>query len=109
MHSAIKSEDWGNLGSILRIELTNSGSGYASNNLPTLTLESANTVSGANATFTVNGIQGASANVTVDIANNSVGIGSIRQIDIRNPGINFRASHQRQPAVGARDGHGCRR
>jgi len=93
LKSAIKSEDWGNLGSILRIELTNLGSGYASNNLPTLTLESANTVSGANATFTINGIQGASANVTVDIANNSVGIGSIRQIDIRNPGINYSSAN----------------
>jgi len=100
LKSAIKSEDWGNLGSILRIELTNLGIGYLSNNLPTLTLESANTVSGANASFTVNDIQGVSANVEVDIANNAVGIGSIREISIRNPGINFSSANVSANTVG---------
>jgi hypothetical protein len=100
LKSAIKSEDWTNIGPILRIELTNLGSGYTSANLPVLTLESANTVSGANASFTVNNIQGVSANVTVDIANNSVGIGSIRQIDIRNPGINFSSANVSATTVG---------
>jgi len=87
--SQIKDEDWTNLGSILRIELTNLGDNYTSANLPTLTIEAGNTVSGSNAAFTVQNIQGVSANVVVDIANNSVGIGSIRQVDIINPGINF--------------------
>jgi hypothetical protein len=103
LHSAIKSEDWTNIGPILRIELTNIGGGYTSANLPVLTLESANTVSGANASFTVNNIQGVSANVTVDIANNSVGIGAIRQINIQNPGINFTSANVN--ATGQGDGN----
>jgi hypothetical protein len=46
-------------------------------------------VSGANAVITVVDIQGVSANVSVDVANNDIGIGSIREIDITNFGIAY--------------------
>jgi hypothetical protein len=91
--SQIKNEDWANQGPILRIELTNLGDNYTSASLPTITIEAANTVSGSNAAFTVQNIQGVSANVVVDIANNAVGIGSIRQINIIDPGINYSSAN----------------
>jgi hypothetical protein len=46
-------------------------------------------VSGANAVITVVDIQGVSANVSVDVANNDIGIGAIREIDITNFGIAY--------------------
>lgn len=83
--SAIKNEDWSNLGPILRIELSSFGQDYDESFLPTVEIIS----SGLNGSITVDGIQGKSANVEVDVANNSVGIGSIRAITISNPGIDY--------------------
>jgi hypothetical protein len=83
----LKDEAWVNVtGAISRIELTNFGSGYTSNSLPTIGVTS---VAGANATFTVEDIQGVSASVEVDVANNAVGIGSIREVEITNFGIDY--------------------
>lgn len=87
--SALKSEDWTNQGPVLRIELTNLGEDYTNEDLPTITIEAGDTASGANATFTALGVLGTGANVSVDIANNSVGIGAIRSIEITNPGANY--------------------
>jgi hypothetical protein len=87
--SAIKNEEWANEGPILRLELTNFGSGYTSTDLPIVTIESSDTANGTNATFSVIDVQGSSANVVVDVANNTVGIGSIRFINIINPGLNY--------------------
>jgi hypothetical protein len=83
----LKDESWTNVtGPIARIELTNFGDGYTSNSLPTVDVTS---VSGANAVITVVDIQGVSANVSVDVANNDIGIGAIREIDITNFGIAY--------------------
>jgi ribosomal protein S28E/S33 len=40
LNSTIKNEDWNNLGPILRIELTNFGTGYTPTNLPTISVTS---------------------------------------------------------------------
>lgn len=83
-----KSEDWnvGSYGPIARIEFTNFGNGYLAANTPTITVS---TSSGANASLTVVGVQGMSANVEVDTANNITGIGSIRAVEISNFGIDY--------------------
>jgi ribosome-binding protein aMBF1 (putative translation factor) len=93
--SSIKDESWTNSGPILRIELYDTantqssfGFGYSTTNLSSVSI-SVTSGSGSNAQFTVNDIQGNSANVTVDAANNSVGIGSIRAVEISNFGIDY--------------------
>jgi hypothetical protein len=83
----LKDESWtGVVGPISRIELTNYGDGYTSTSLPTITVSS---VSGANAEFEVLDIIGVSASVSVDVANNDIGIGSIREIEVTNFGIDY--------------------
>lgn len=97
----LKDESWVDVtGSISRIELTNFGSGYTSNSLPTVGVTS---VAGANASFTVENIQGVSASVGVDVANNTIGIGSIREVEITNFGIDY--SNATIDATGSGDGN----
>ena len=93
--SALKGEDWTNNGPILRIELYDSsnvasgfGFGYSTANLSSVSI-SVTSGTGTNAQFTVEDIQGNSANVEVDVANNSVGIGSIRAVEISDFGIDY--------------------
>jgi hypothetical protein len=98
----LKTEDWdvGSFGPIARVEFTNFGDGYDADDLPTITV---NTSTGADAQLTVTGIQGMSANVEVDAANNATGIGSIRALDISNFGINYTTASA--DATGAGDGN----
>lgn len=86
----IKSEDWNVLGPIRRIEFTNFGDGYETANLPTITVSS---TTGSNANLIPTGIQGESANVTVDVANNATGIGAIRAITISNFGLDYNTAN----------------
>ena len=93
--SAIKSEDWTNSGPILRIELYDTanaqssfGFGYSFSTLSSVTI-SVTSGSGAGADFTVENIQGNNANVEVDVANNAVGIGAIRAVEVSNFGIDY--------------------
>lgn len=85
-YDKLKLEDWDVEGPIARIELTNFGTGYAANDLPTITVTSAN---GTSANLVATGIQGQGAVVSVDIANNDTGIGSVRAIEVRDFGINY--------------------
>jgi len=82
----LKDEDWNVIGPIRRIELTNFGTGYTTNDLPTITV---NTTTGSGANLIATNIQGKSANVTVDTSNNIAGIGAIRAIEITNFGLNY--------------------
>jgi hypothetical protein len=82
----IKNEDWDVLGPIARIELTNFGDGYETANLPSITVT---TTTGSGANLVATNIQGKSANVEVDVANNATGIGSIRALEIKNLGVNY--------------------
>lgn len=82
----IKNEDWDVVGTIARIELTNFGDGYETANLPSITVT---TTTGSGANLIATNIQGKSANVEVDVANNEAGIGSIRAMEIRNFGIGY--------------------
>lgn len=82
----IKNEDWNVKGPISRIELTNYGSGYTSTSLPTITVS---TTTGSSANLIATNIQGKSANVSIDVANNATGIGSIREIIVKDFGINY--------------------
>jgi hypothetical protein len=107
--SALKDEDWTNSGPILRIELYDTsnaqssfGFGYTTTSISSVTI-SVTSGTGANAEFTVDDIQGNSANVVVDTANNSVGIGSIRAVEISNFGIDYTAATI--DASGAGDGN----
>jgi len=93
----VKNEDWNVTGAITRLELTNFGSGYTSANLPVITVTSG---TGSSANLIATGIQGTSANVTVDIANNATGIGSIRAIEIKNFGVNYTTANVNLTGVG---------
>lgn len=86
LEDILKDEDWDVLGPIRRIELTNFGDGYTTNDLPVI---SVNTTTGSGANLIATNIQGRNADVSVDTANNSVGVGAIRAIQINNPGLNY--------------------
>jgi hypothetical protein len=96
-YDIIKNEDWLVTGPIKRIELTNFGTGYASANLPSITIS---TTTGSSANLIATNIQGKSANVSVDTSNNITGIGSIRAVQITNFGINYSAANVSASAVG---------
>ena len=98
----IKTEDWNVLGPIRRIEFTNFGDGYTSANLPSITVSS---TTGSNANLIVTGIQGSGANVTVDVANNITGIGSIRAIRITDFGISYNTSNTTASLASSGDGN----
>ena len=126
-YDRVKTEDWRGIGPIERIELTNFGSGYTSSNLPTVTVDigygddlistwASTPISvlaseplgfGSNLTdpavFTVLNIQGKSAVIEIDSANNLAGIGSIREITLLNQGINY--TNATVDATGAGDGN----
>jgi hypothetical protein len=94
--SAIKLQDWLNIGPISRIELTNPGDGYTVDDLPTITV---NSTTGYNSEFICTGIQGVGATAVVDYANNVSGLGSIRGVDIVQ-GLNYSSSNTTINATG---------
>jgi hypothetical protein len=93
----IKNEDWLVKGAIARVELTNYGTGYTKISLPTITVTS---TTGSSANLIATNIQGASANVSIDIANNVTGIGSIRAIEIKNFGVDYSSANADLTAIG---------
>jgi len=93
----LKNEDWNVLGPIARVELTNFGTGYTNASLPTITV---NTTTGSGANLIATGIQGTSADISVDVANNIAGIGSIRALEITNFGINYTTATANASATG---------
>ena len=96
-YDIIKNEDWLVKGPIKRIELTDFGDGYTSALLPLISVAS---TTGAGANLIATGIQGKSANVTVDTSNNITGIGSIRAVDITNFGINYTTANAIANTIG---------
>jgi hypothetical protein len=96
----LKDEDWDVIGPIRRIELTNFGNGYTTNDLPTITI---NTTTGSGASLIPFEIQGKSANVSVDVINNVNGIGSIRSVQLDNFGLNYTSATA--DATGTGDGN----
>jgi hypothetical protein len=96
-YDIIKNEDWSVKGPIKRLELTNFGTGYTSTSLPLISIS---TTTGSDASLIVTGIQGTSANVSVDTANNIAGVGSIRAIKITNFGINYTNANVNVSTVG---------
>lgn len=96
----LKNEDWDVIGPIRRVELTNFGDGYTTDDLPAITIS---TTTGSGANLIATNIQGRSANVSVDTSNNSIGVGSIRSLEITNAGLNY--SSATVDATGAGDGN----
>lgn len=84
--SYLKNENATLIGPINKVKVTNYGSGYAANSLPTITI---NTPTGSNGNIIVLGLQGTGANVEVDSANNTGGIGAIRSISITDFGADY--------------------
>jgi len=93
----IKNEDWLVKGPIARIELTNYGTGYIKTSLPTISVTS---TTGSSANLIATNIQGASANVSIDTANNVTGVGSIRAVELKNFGVNYTTANVSLSAVG---------
>ena len=93
----IKNEEWLVTGAISRIELTDYGTGYTKTSLPTITIT---TTTGSSANLIATNIQGASANVSIDAANNITGVGSIRAVELKNFGVNYTTANVSLVAVG---------
>jgi hypothetical protein len=93
----IKNEDWLVKGPIARIELTNYGTGYTKTSLPTITIT---TTTGSSANLIATNIQGASANVSIDAANNITGVGSIRAVELKNFGVNYTTANVSLVSIG---------
>jgi len=96
-YDIIKNEDWLVKGPIKRIELTDFGDGYTPGLLPLISVAS---TTGAGANLIATGIQGTSANVSVDTSNNITGIGSIRAVEITNFGIDYSAANASAATIG---------
>jgi hypothetical protein len=93
----IKNEDWLVKGPIARIELTNYGTGYTKTSLPIISVTS---TTGSSANLIATNIQGASANVSIDSAQNVTGIGSIRAVELKNFGVNYTTANVSLSAIG---------
>ena len=89
------------LGPISRIELTDFGTGYTNLTLPTITVTSG---TGSSAVLTPTGIQGESGDVSVDAIGSGSGLGSIREIEIKNFGVNY-STTQTTATVNGGDGN----
>lgn len=98
--SYLKNETATLIGPINKVKVTNYGSGYAANSLPTISI---NTSSGSNGNIIVLGLQGTGANVEVDSANNTGGIGAIRGIEIVDFGVNYTSANVDCTVVGNGD------
>ena len=96
-YDIIKNEDWLVKGPIKRIELTDFGDGYTSALLPLISVAS---TTGAGANLIATNIQGASANVSIDAANNITGVGSIRAVELKNFGVNYTTANVSLVAIG---------
>jgi hypothetical protein len=81
----LKLEEWAGVGPITRVELTDFGSGYTNESLPTISVSSAN---GSLAQLTVRAVQGTGTTINAQIGNIS-GIGTIRAVQIVNSGLNY--------------------
>ena len=77
--------------------MTNFGTGYTISNLPTISVTSG---TGSSANLVPIGIQGSGADVSVDVANNVAGIGSIRKIDIVDFGVGYVTANVNLTGVG---------
>jgi len=89
------------LGPISQIELTDFGTGYTNLTLPTITVTSG---TGSSAVLTPTGIQGESGDVSVDAIGSGSGLGSIREIEIKNFGVNY-STIQTTATVSGGDGN----
>ena len=96
-YDIIKNEDWLVKGPIKRIELTDFGDGYTSGLLPLISVAS---TTGAGANLIATGIQGTSANVSIDTANNVTGVGSIRAVELKNFGVNYTTANVSLVSIG---------
>ena len=91
-------------GPIERLELLEFGRGYLTENLPTVDTAS---VGSGDAQITVTAIQGVNANVEVDVANNSVGLGSIKLIELADFGKDYSSTDTIQVDVDTVGGVGA--
>jgi len=92
----LKLEEWSGVGPIRRIELNDFGSGYTNEDLPLVSVTSAN---GSLAQLTVRAVQGTGVSVNVQVGASS-GIGTIRAIDIIDYGVNYTTANADISAFG---------
>jgi hypothetical protein len=98
----IKAEDWDVSGPIRRIELTDFGSGYTNDALPTVTVGGSN---GRGAEIEIHNIQGTGAELEVDIQNNVGGLGSVRNIRINSFGVDYTQANTTTSLESSGDGN----
>lgn len=94
---------WFGNGPIERIKMLNRGRGYQLQYINDITFDFIDTASGYGANLAVTGIMGAGANVIVDVANNSTGIGSIKRIESVNFGVDYSTATLDSTGVGNED------
>lgn len=97
------SNEWFGNGPISRIKMRNRGQGYTLANLNLITIDYPDTASGSGANLQITGIMGSGANVIVDVANNSGGIGGIKRIESVNFGVDYSNANVSSVGVGNGD------
>lgn len=93
--------EWVGVGKISRVQMTNFGSGYLSNNLPIITVPTSNIGFGANLITT--NIQGRGTSLVVDTANNTQKIGGIRKVEIVDFGVGYTTANVDTIGVGGQN------
>ena len=97
------SQPWFGNGPIERIKMINRGRGYQLQYIQDITFDFIDTLSGYGAELVVTGIMGSGANVIVDVANNSTGVGSIKRIEPVNFGVDYSNATLDTTSVGNED------
>lgn len=97
------SQPWFGNGPIERIKMLNRGKGYQLQYIQDITFDFIDTLSGYGAELDVTGIMGSGANVVVDVANNSTGVGSIKRIEPINFGVDYSTASIVSTGIGNND------
>lgn len=95
--------EWMGLGKISRVVMLNRGESYTLANLSSIIISYPDTLNGTSASLQVTGIMGDGANVVVDVANNTGGIGSIKKIESVNFGVDYSTANVSTVGVGNQD------
>lgn len=101
-YDRLKAEDWDVSGPIRKIELTDFGSGYSNDSLPTVTVDETN---GRGASLSVDNIQGTGAVLEVDIQNNIGGLGSVKGVRVNSFGVDYTQANTTASLSGEGDGN----
>jgi len=95
--------EWFGNGAITRIKMLDRGLGYNLEYIDNIVFSFPDTIAGAGANLAISTIMGYGANVVVDIANNSLGVGAVKRIESVNFGVDYANASVSSIGVGNED------